>query len=144
MADPDVSSNPTEFQKVAMAAAELEPTVTAYLNFKDVSQQLEEAKEMLREECTPVAASIPVARDPQRMPSWWSWRAMEIMSLTKQLEALEEQLKVLLLPRDPLDDKNIMLEVQQHVSLLLLSYKCTYKFARVPVARRPRCGQPTL
>lgn len=68
----------------------------------------------------------------------------EIMSLTKQLEALEEQLKVLLLPRDPLDDKNIMLEVQQHVSLLLLSYRCTYRFARVPVARRPRCGQPTL
>lgn len=51
MADPDVSSNPSEFQKVAMAAAELEPTVTAYVNFKDTAQQLEEAKEMLREEC---------------------------------------------------------------------------------------------
>ncbi len=35
----------------------------------------------------------------------------EAQALTKQLDVLEEQLKVLLLPKDPLDDKNIMLEV---------------------------------
>ncbi len=51
MADPNVSSNPSEFQKVAMAAAELEATVTTYAKYKEAQQQLDEAKEMLREEC---------------------------------------------------------------------------------------------
>lgn len=44
----------------------------------------------------------------------------EVQTLTKQLESLEEQLKVLLLPRDPLDDKNIMLEVCPVVVVVLL------------------------
>lgn len=50
----------------------------------------------------------------------------EVQSLTKQMEALEEQLKVLLLPRDPLDDKNIMLEVQKLVAGLpkIVMYAC--------------------
>lgn len=51
MADPSISSNPSEFQKVAMAAAELESTVTTYAKYKEAQQQLDEAKEMLREEC---------------------------------------------------------------------------------------------
>lgn len=47
MASPEVSSNPTEFQKVARAAADLEQTVTALHQYEQWQQELKEAKEMV-------------------------------------------------------------------------------------------------
>ena len=49
MADPDVASNATEFQKVARAAAEMEDQVSAYDKYKATQAALKEAKELLRE-----------------------------------------------------------------------------------------------
>ncbi len=49
MASPEVSSNPTEFQKVARAAADLEQTVTAYREYEQLQQELAEAKELAAE-----------------------------------------------------------------------------------------------
>lgn len=49
MASPEVSQNPTEFQKVARAAADLEQTVTAYRQYSQLQQELKEAKEMAAE-----------------------------------------------------------------------------------------------
>lgn len=49
MASPEVSSNPTEFQKIARAAADLEQTVDAYRQYTQLQQELVEAKEMASE-----------------------------------------------------------------------------------------------
>lgn len=49
MASPEVSSNPTEFQKIARAAADLEQTVDAYRQYTQLQQELAEAKEMAAE-----------------------------------------------------------------------------------------------
>ena len=49
MASPEVSSNPTEFQKVARAAADLEQTVTAYREHEHLQKELAEAKELAAE-----------------------------------------------------------------------------------------------
>lgn len=49
MADPVTASNPTEYQKVAKAAAELEEQVSAYSKYRSTVMALQEAKEMLRE-----------------------------------------------------------------------------------------------
>lgn len=49
MASPEVASNPTEFQKVAQAAADLEQTVSAYRQYGQLQQELKEAKEMTAE-----------------------------------------------------------------------------------------------
>lgn len=49
MASPEVSQNPTEFQKVARAAADLEQAVTAYRQYSQLQQEFKEAKEMAAE-----------------------------------------------------------------------------------------------
>lgn len=49
MASPEVSSNPTEFQKIARAAADLEQTVVAYRQYIQLQKELAEAKEMAAE-----------------------------------------------------------------------------------------------
>ena len=49
MASPEVSSNPSEFQKVARAAADLEQTVIAYRKYEELQQELVEAKELAAE-----------------------------------------------------------------------------------------------
>ncbi|KAK9810519.1 hypothetical protein WJX72_012069 [[Myrmecia] bisecta] len=98
MADPDISANPNEFQRVAKAAADLEPTVTAYNAYLDTVEQLQEARDMMKES----------DGDPDMV----EMVREEIDELSQRSAQLSEQLKVLLLPKDPLDEKNIMLEVR--------------------------------
>lgn len=98
MASPEVSSNPTEFQKVARAAADLEQTVTAYREYEQLQQELAEAKEL--------AAESAEDEDMKQMAQ------EETDKIRKQMQSLEAQLEVLLLPKDPLDERSIMLEVR--------------------------------
>ncbi|KAA3469853.1 peptide chain release factor 1-like isoform X1 [Gossypium australe] len=98
LADPDVVSNPTEYQKLAQSVSELDEVVSTFRGFKECEKQLEEAKALSEEEGTDVDMAEMIAS--------------EISSLSGQLKELEEKLKVLLLPSDPLDARNIMLEVR--------------------------------
>eukprot|EP00257_Ricinus_communis_P017223 XP_015575618.1 peptide chain release factor APG3, chloroplastic [Ricinus communis] len=98
LADPDVVSNPTEYQKLAQSVAELDQVVSVYRRFKDCEKQLEETKALAKEEGTDEDMAEMIA--------------LEIDSLSTELKGLEEKLKVLLLPSDPLDARNIMLEVR--------------------------------
>ncbi|KAB2069973.1 hypothetical protein ERO13_A08G117100v2 [Gossypium hirsutum] len=98
LADPDVVSNPTEYQKLAQSVSELDEVVSTFRRFKECEKQLEEAKALSEEEGTDVDMAEMIAS--------------EISSLSGQLKELEEKLKVLLLPSDPLDARNIMLEVR--------------------------------
>lgn len=73
--------------------------MNAYRAHQDATQQLAEAQRYLKEE----AASDPDMAEFARE---------EIAELEAQIAALEGKLKLLLLPKDPLDDKNIMLEIR--------------------------------
>jgi peptide chain release factor 1 len=98
MADPDIATNPTEFQRVAKARSALEETVLTYIDWKKSQEDLEGVKQILKE-----AGGDVEMRE---------MAALEVAELESKIEALEERLKILLLPRDPNDDKNIMLEIR--------------------------------
>jgi peptide chain release factor 1 len=98
LADPDVASKPDEFQRVAKLRSSLEETVGVYGDWKKVQEDLKGATEILKE----AAADIELRQMAQ----------LEVEELEVRLSELEKQLKILLLPRDPNDDKNIMLEIR--------------------------------
>lgn len=98
MGDPDVAADATEFQRVAKAASDLEQTANSFSRYKDVERQLEEAQAYLKE-----------VQNDHEMAEFAREETKELMELMSDLES---KLKLLLLPRDPLDDKNIMLEIR--------------------------------
>lgn len=98
LADPDIATNPTEFQRVAKSRSSLEEVVNTYEDWKTTQSELAGARQVLKE----AAGDLEL----QEMA------ALEVEELAAKLEQLETRLKVLLLPRDPNDDKNIMLEIR--------------------------------
>ena len=98
MADPDVASQPGEFQRIAKARSALEEVVTTYATWKETQEELEGARQILKE----------AGGDPEMK----EMAELEVAELAEKVPGLEERLKVLLLPRDPMDDKNIMLEIR--------------------------------
>ncbi|MFM8292968.1 MAG: peptide chain release factor 1 [Microcystaceae cyanobacterium] len=98
LADPDIATNPDELQRVAKARASLEDTVNTYETWKLTQDSLGDAKQILKES----------ANDPEMR----EMASLEVEELETQIQDLEHQLTILLLPLDPNDDKNIMLEVR--------------------------------
>lgn len=98
MADPDIARDPGEFQRVAKSRSNLEETVNTFNEWKKAQDDLQDARLILKE-----------AGGDQEMREMAS---MEVEELEAQLADLERRLKLLLLPRDPNDDKNIMLEIR--------------------------------
>jgi peptide chain release factor 1 len=98
LADPDIATNPDELQRVAKARASLEETVNTYENWKNTQEELVGARQILKE-----AHGDPELRE---------MADLEVTELEEKSDFLEKRLKVLLLPRDPNDDKNIMLEIR--------------------------------
>ena len=98
LADPDVASKPDEFQRVARLRSSLEETVGVYEDWKKTQADLKDATEILKE----AAADLELRQMAE----------LEVEELEVRLSELEQQLKILLLPRDPNDDKNIMLEIR--------------------------------
>ncbi|KAL6217280.1 PREDICTED: peptide chain release factor APG3, chloroplastic [Fragaria vesca subsp. vesca] len=98
LADPDIVSNPSEYQRLAQSVAELDEVVSIYKEYKDCEKQLEESKALADED-----------GNDEEMAAMISY---EIESLSNQIKELEEKLKTKLLPTDPLDARNIMLEVR--------------------------------
>lgn len=98
LSDPDVTSDPSELQRIAKARSSLEPTVNTFHEWKSVKQELQDTEALLRE-----AESDPDLREMAHS---------EVQQLRSRQEKLEDQLRILLLPRDPNDEKNIMLEIR--------------------------------
>lgn len=98
LGDPDLAADPGEFQKVAKARSGLEETVETYEAWKKAQDDLTSAQELLKE-----AAGDAELTEMARM---------EIDELKEKIPTLEQRLKILLLPSDPNDDKNIMLEIR--------------------------------
>jgi peptide chain release factor 1 len=98
LADPDITGNPNELQRVAKTRASLEETVNTYEEWQKVGEDLLGAKQILKE-----SAGDPEMRE---------MAAMEVEELNNRMQELENRLTILLLPRDPNDEKNIMLEIR--------------------------------
>jgi peptide chain release factor 1 len=96
MADPAVISDSDQYRKVTKAQSELGEIVGKYREWKKAADALSQARAMLDE------------KDPDL-------RAMaeeEVIHIEPELVQIEEDLKILLLPKDPLDDKNVVLEIR--------------------------------
>lgn len=98
LADPDIATNPDELQRVAKARSSLEEVVNTYETWKTTQQELAGARSVLKE----------AGGDPEMQ----EMATLEVQELEDKLNHLETRLKILLLPRDPNDDKNIMLEIR--------------------------------
>ncbi len=97
MGDPDVATDHGEFQRIAKVRASLEETVITYESFRKAEQNFVESQQILKESDDPELKEMA---------------AMEVDELSTTLAELEEKLQILLLPQDPNDDKNIMLEIR--------------------------------
>jgi peptide chain release factor 1 len=98
LADPDVATRPGELQKIAKSRASLEETVDTYDIWKKSQEDLAGARQILKE-----AGGDVELRE---------MAALEVEELQGKIVELEKRLTILLLPRDPNDDKNIMLEIR--------------------------------
>ena len=96
MSDPEVVKDQSAYQKYIREHAELSKVVMVFRQFKQILQDIEESQELLKDGDQEIK---DLARD-------------EIASLTEQKDVLETELKTLLLPRDPNDVKNVILEIR--------------------------------
>lgn len=94
---PDIASDQKQYRALMKELADLEKVVTVYRQFKKQSASLKANKDLLGNE------SDQEMREMIRE---------EISQLEKEIPALEDELKILLLPKDPNDDKNILLEIR--------------------------------
>jgi peptide chain release factor 1 len=97
MADPVVINDPDLYRKAAKAHSELTELVSKYRDWKRVDQELRDARAML-EETDPDLREMAEA---------------EVMRLEPQLAEIEQQLQILLLPKDPNDEKDVVLEIRK-------------------------------
>ena len=96
LSNEDVMKDIAHFRELSKERANLDPQVEAFNRFKKATNELVEAKELAKDS------------DPELA----EMGKEEVKSLENELEKLEEELKELLLPRDPNDDKNIIVEIR--------------------------------
>ena len=94
ISDPEIIAAQTEWKNYMKEHADIEPIVLKYREYKKVKQQLDEAKEMLND------------------PELKDLAEMDYLDCKEKLPKLEEELKLLLIPKDPDDDKNIICEIR--------------------------------
>lgn len=97
LSDPAVISDTDRFMKLSKEEGDIRETVTVYRRYKEVNEGIEETEELLSESLEP---------DMKEMAE------EERAELLKEKEELEEQLQVLLLPKDERDDRNIIMEIR--------------------------------
>src|SRR6266568_5014939 len=97
LASPDIVNDSTRYQKTAKAHSEVAPIVEKYREYKDLTKGIAESKALLVDE-----------KDPEMR----AYAQDELNQLEVRVKAVEEELKVLLLPKDPNDEKNIILEIR--------------------------------
>ncbi|MCP3176544.1 MAG: peptide chain release factor 1 [Desulfuromonadales bacterium] len=96
LSDPSVMANQEKFRQLTKEHADLSELVEVYREYKKVTEEIEGNRELLRDADT----------DLREMAQ------AELPELEERREALDQQLMVLLLPKDPRDDKNVILEIR--------------------------------
>jgi peptide chain release factor 1 len=97
LSDPAVLADPSQYQRFAKTHAELNPLVEGYHRLRKLLRELEDARTLLQETIDPEMRDLVAA---------------ELGELEQQREALEASLQLLLLPKDPADERNIILEIR--------------------------------
>lgn len=97
LCDPDVASDPKRLREYSKEQSDLQEAYEAFTEYKQVSEQLEDAKLMQGEKLD----------DEMR-----EMVKMEIDELTERKTALDEKIRIVLLPKDPNDDKNVIVEIR--------------------------------
>lgn len=97
LSDPDIVSDSKKLREYSKEQSDLQATVDAYREYKDVKQQHADTREMLDEK---------LDADMREMVK------EEFNDLGHQIEELEERLRVLLIPKDPNDNKNVIMEIR--------------------------------
>ena len=95
--EPDVANDQNRFRKLMKEQNDLTPIVEAYNEYKECKQAIEESLEMLEEESDEEMREL--AKE-------------ELNDNKKRVEELEQELKILLLPKDPNDEKNVIVEIR--------------------------------
>ncbi|CAD2073675.1 peptide chain release factor 1 [Jeotgalicoccus meleagridis] len=97
LSDPDVVSDPDKLRKYSKEQSEIQETVEVFRIYKEHLDTIEESKEMLTE--TDDSEMIEMLEE-------------EIASSEDELPKLEERLRILIIPKDPNDDKNVIIEIR--------------------------------
>jgi peptide chain release factor 1 len=96
LSDPKILENREEYRKLSQEYAELTTLIETYQEYKKTDQEIEENQNLLQDE----------DKEIQELAK------LEVYALKEKRQALESSLKTLLLPKDPLDKKNIILEIR--------------------------------
>ena len=94
ISDPEVISNQEEWCKMMKEHSDIEPIVLKYREYKTVKKNFEDSKEMLND------------------PDMKDLAEVEMLESKEKLPVLESELKILLIPKDPDDDKNVICEIR--------------------------------
>src|SRR5713226_5468103 len=97
LASPDITSDSAKYQKTAKAHSEISAIVEKYREYKDLKKGIAESKAVLADE-----------KDPEMR----AYAQEELEKLEPRVAGIEEELKVLLLPKDPNDEKNVIIEIR--------------------------------
>ena len=94
ISDPEVISNQEEWRKMMKEHSDIEPIVLKYREYKTVKKNFEDSKEMLNDSDMKDLAEVEMLESKEKLP------------------VLESELKILLIPKDPDDDKNVICEIR--------------------------------
>ncbi|MGL5650427.1 MAG: peptide chain release factor 1, partial [Paraclostridium sp.] len=97
IADPEIINNQKVWQKFIKEHAEVEPIVMKFREYKEVMNAIADSKTILQEESDEELRELA---------------KMELSEMEEKVEPIEEELKILLLPKDPNDDKNVIVEIR--------------------------------
>ena len=92
LSDPEIINDTNKLREYSKEQSGLEDTVTAYREYKEILEELSGAEEMLADESDPEMAEMA---------------KLEVDELTERRDTLEEDIRILLLPKDPNDEKKI-------------------------------------
>lgn len=97
VADPDIISDQPTWQKLMKETSELEPIVMKFREYRDVSDAIAESKQILEEESDEELRELA---------------KMELSDAESKIGDIENELKLLLVPKDPNDEKNVIVEIR--------------------------------
>ena len=97
IADPEVMSDQSRWQQYVKSHSELSEVVGLYRDFKNAASELEDVQQMLQDKLDPEIRELA---------------ELEAGELAEKKELLQQRLKILLLPKDPNDEKNVIMEIR--------------------------------
>ncbi len=98
LSDPALVSDPQKIKKIAKERSDLEPLVKKYEDYEKITKDISESEEILG--------------DPDSEEELKTLAEQELKTLKERHGQIEEELKIMLLPKDPNDEKNVLLEIR--------------------------------